>query len=216
MRLPLPLLFPFFLCAPASAADAADATVLVLGDSISAAYGIAREDGWVALLQRRLDERRKAGAANRTVVNASISGDTTDGGLRRLPELLERHSPAVVIIELGGNDGLRGFPAARIEANLGAMVKTAQAAGARALLVGIPMAPNYGRRYVEAYAAAFTDAAERYDTPLASVRIEDLLQPGMIQQDGIHPTTRAQPLLLETVWRKLEKMLEEVSAVRKK
>ncbi len=213
MRLPLPLLFPFFLCAPASAADAATgAPVLVVGDSISAAYGIAREDGWVALLQRRLDERRKPGVASRTVVNASISGDTTDGGRRRLPRLLERHSPAVVIIELGGNDGLRGFPTARIEANLGAMVKTAQAAGARVLLVGIPMSPNYGRRYVEAYDAAFASAAERYRTPLASVRIEDLLEPGMIQQDGIHPTTKAQPLLLEAVWGELEGLLKDVQS----
>ena len=210
MRLPLPFLFPFFLCAPVLAANAGGgATVLVLGDSISTAYGIAREDGWVALLQRRLDERRAARAASHGVVNASISGDTTDGGLRRLPKLLRRHAPAVVIVELGGNDGLRGFPAARIEANLGAMLETAQAAGARTLLVGIPMAPNYGRRYLEAYHAAFTNAAERYRTPLASVRIEDLLQPGMIQPDGIHPTTKAQPLLLETVWAELKGLLED-------
>ena len=209
MRLPLSFLFPFFLCAPASAAsDAAAATVLVLGDSISAAYGIAREDGWVALLRQRLDERREAGAARDVVVNASLSGDTTDGGLRRLPELLERHRPALVIVELGGNDGLRGFAAARIEANLGAMLETAQAAGARTLLVGIPMAPNYGRRYLEAYHAAFENAAARYNTPLAAVRIEDLLQPGMIQQDGIHPTAKAQSLLLETVWRELEGLIE--------
>ena len=188
---------------------AGGATVLVLGDSISAAYGIAREDGWVALLQRRLDERRAPGAASRAVVNASVSGDTTDGGLRRLPELLRRHSPAVVIVELGGNDGLRGFSTARIEANLGAMLETAQAAGARTLLVGIPMAPNYGRRYVEAYHAAFAGAAKRHRTPLASVRIKDLLQPGMIQPDGIHPTTKAQPLLLETVWSELKGLLED-------
>ena len=213
MRLPLPFLFPFFLCGPVLATDAAGgAPVLVLGDSISTAYGIAREDGWVALLQRRLDERRKPGAASRTVVNASISGETTDGGLRRLPELLRRHAPAVVIVELGGNDGLRGFPTARIEANLGAMLEAAQTAGARTLLVGIPMSPNYGRRYVEAYQAAFVDAAERHRTPLTSVRIEDLLEPGMIQQDGIHPTTKAQPLLLEAVWGELEGLLEDVES----
>ena len=211
MRLPLSLLFPFFLCAPASAASVGGgATVLVVGDSISAAYGIAREDGWVALLQQRLDERREAGDARHIVVNASISGDTTDGGMRRLPGLLERHRPAAVVIELGGNDGLRGFPTARIEANLGAMLKTAQAAGARTLLVVIPMAPNYGRRYVEAYHAAFENAAAQYHAPLAAVRIEDLLQPGMIQQDGIHPTTKAQPLLLETVWRELEGLLAKL------
>lgn len=186
-----------------SAAPAAAKTVLVLGDSLSAAYRMERDSGWVALLRKRL-----AGAgAGHAVINASLTGDTSGGGLRRLPALLQRHRPDIVVVELGGNDGLRGFPPQRIRANLGAILSAAQQAGAATLLVGVSLTPNYGRRYTEAFAKIFRDLAKQYQTPLAAFNIKDALAPGMMQEDGIHPTAKAQPLLMEIVWAELKTML---------
>ena len=187
--------------------NAAAVTVLVLGDSIGTAHGIAPESGWVALLQKRLNGRSGTLTAKHTVINASVNGATTGDGLRRLPALLERHDPDIVIVELGGNDGLNRLPTARIEANLAALVKTSHAAGVRALLVGIPLIPKHGRRYAEAHRRAFENVAQRLHAPLAALRLEDALKPGMLQSDGIHPAALAQPLLMETVWRQLKKML---------
>ncbi len=196
------LLLPLLLFA-LSAAPAAAKTVLVLGDSLSAAYRMERDSGWVALLGKRL-----AGAGeDHAVINASLTGDTSGGGLRRLPALLQRHRPDIVVVELGGNDGLRGFPPRRIRANLGAILSTAQQAGAATLLVGVSLTPNYGRRYTEAFGKIFRDLAQQYQTPLAAFNIKDALAPGMMQEDGIHPTAKAQPLLMEIVWAELKKML---------
>lgn len=179
------------------------AKVLVLGDSISAAYGMKREQGWVSLLEARL---QSFGAAHQ-IVNASISGDTTGGGRRRLPALLAQHRPDVLILELGGNDGLRGFPAADIEANLDAMARAARSQGARVLLVGVALTPNYGRRYGEAFRRVFRRVAERHRAPLAALEPADFLAPGLLQADGIHPSVQAQPLLEELIWRELAGLL---------
>ncbi|MCH8498969.1 MAG: arylesterase [Marinobacter sp.] len=187
---------------------AAKPTLLILGDSLSAAYGVETERAWVSLLERRLLDK---GYQHWQVANASISGETTDGGLRRLPGLLERHQPAVVVIELGGNDGLRGFPPQVIQQNLAAMVNLTQEAGAKVLLVGIQIPPNYGPRYMAAFAETFQVVAREYEAPLVPFFLEGIYdQPGMMQSDGIHPTTAAQPLMLDNVWPALESLLQEV------
>ncbi|MDC0663527.1 arylesterase [Marinobacter sp. SS21] len=181
-------------------------TVLVLGDSLSAAYGVQLEKAWVSLLQQRL---ANAQLANWQVVNASISGETTDGGLRRLPELLARHAPDVVIIELGGNDGLRGFPPSIIESNLSRLIALSQDAGARPLLVGIRIPPNYGARYTSVFADIYPTLAERFQVPLVPFFLDGIYnRDGMMQRDGIHPTAEAQPRMLDNVWPHLEILLE--------
>jgi acyl-CoA thioesterase-1 len=169
--------------------------ILVLGDSISAAYGIQREAGWVALLEDRLSPQGVS------VVNASVSGETTGGGLARLPDALDLHDPSVVIIELGGNDGLRGYPIERIRENLQAMVNAADPQQRRIILVGMQIPPNYGRRYTEAFTGLFQDIATQHGLQLVPFFMEAVaVQPSMMQRDGIHPTAEAQPLLLETIW----------------
>jgi acyl-CoA thioesterase-1 len=180
-------------------------TLLVLGDSISAAYGIQREAGWVQRLEQRLSEREPGWK----VVNASVSGETTGGGLARLPAALEAHDPDVVVIELGGNDGLRGYPLQRIRANLERMVGLARDAGAAVLLVGMQIPPNYGPPYAQGFAALFAQVAESHDVPLVPFLLERVaLEHGLMQEDGIHPTAEAQPLLLDTVWPHLEPLLQ--------
>jgi acyl-CoA thioesterase-1 len=187
------------------AVDAApQRTLLVLGDSISAAYGIQREDGWVVQLETRLAERHPAWQ----VVNASASGETTGGGLARLPAALAAHAPALVVIELGGNDGLRGYPLARIRDNLDTLVRIAREAGSTVLLVGMEIPPNYGPRYTQGFAALFREVAALHNVPLVPFLLVDVaLNPGMMQDDGIHPTAAAQPLLLDTLWPHLEPLL---------
>jgi acyl-CoA thioesterase-1 len=183
---------------------ASQPTLLVLGDSISAAYGIQREAGWVERLAARLSERNPAWK----VVNASVSGETTGGGLARLPAALETHAPAIVVIELGGNDGLRGYPLGRIRANIEQMVTLALDAGAAVLLVGMQIPPNYGPPYAQGFAALFHDVAKSHNVPLVPFLLEQVaLAPELMQDDGIHPTAEAQPLLLDTVWPHLEPML---------
>ncbi len=197
----------FFTLAFAAFASAAPNTLLVMGDSLSAAYGVNTETAWVALLRSRLD---KASTDDWEVANASISGETTDGGLRRLPDLLERHQPSIVIIELGANDGLRGFPPTVTRNNLKAMIEQAQAIDSRVLLVGMQLPPNYGKRYTEAFAAIYPDLAESEDTALVPFFMDNIYnQPGMMQGDGLHPTEKAQPRLLENVWPHLEPLLED-------
>jgi acyl-CoA thioesterase-1 len=187
-----------------------NATILVMGDSISAAYGIQREQGWVELLTRALDQ----GEYPYTVINASVSGETSSGGLARLPQALEAHDPAVVVIELGGNDGLRGYPTATIRNNLAAMVELVKDQGRAALLVGMQIPPNYGPRYTRAFHAMYADIAAEADVPLVPFFLEAVaLEPGLMQDDGIHPTAEAQPLLLETLWTHLEPLLEEAPVV---
>ena len=183
-----------------------EATILVLGDSISAGYGIQREQSWVSQLGSRV-----AGEAQGwRVVNASVSGETTSGGLARLPDALEAHDPEVVIIELGGNDGLRGYPIDRIRQNLEHMVALAKDTGSRVLLVGMQIPPNYGPRYTRAFAAVFEEVAEAHEIPLVPFILEQVaLRPELMQGDGIHPTGAAQELLLDAVWPYLAPLLDD-------
>ncbi|WP_220813337.1 arylesterase [Pseudomonas paralcaligenes] len=179
-------------------------TVLVVGDSISAALGLDTRQGWVSLLQERLRE----GGFEHQVVNASISGDTTSGGLARLPALLSQHRPQLVIIELGGNDGLRGQPAAQLQQNLARMVDLSKEAGAGVLLLGMRLPPNYGQRYTEAFARTFADVAQDKQVPLVPFLLEGVGGvPGMMQADGIHPAVAAQDKLLDNVWPTLKPLL---------
>lgn len=169
----------------------------MLGDSLSAAYGMRLDQGWVALLQSRL---RAQGYGHR-VVNASSSGETTGGALARLPRALQLHRPAIVVVELGGNDGLRGLPVADIRRNLDAIVDRAQQAGARVLLLGMRIPPNYGPAYTRDFERLFADLARERQLAyvpflLADVALDDTL----MQDDGIHPNVRAQPKLLDAVW----------------
>ena len=184
-------------------------TLLVLGDSLSAAYGVPTDTAWVQLLRDRLENQ----PANWQVVNASISGETTDGGLRRLPDLLAEHEPAVVVIELGGNDGLRGFPLDVIETNLASMVEQIKEADATPLLVGMQMPPNYGRGYTQAFANIYQTVSDSYGAVLVPFFLQGIYnRNGMMQGDGIHPTEEAQPLLLENVWPTLEPLLGEAAS----
>ncbi|MGO1233200.1 MAG: arylesterase [Marinobacter sp.] len=181
-------------------------TLLVVGDSLSAAYGVPSETAWVQLLRDRLEDQD----TDWQVVNASISGETTDGGLRRLPGLLEKHEPDVVVIELGGNDGLRGFPPHVIESNLAGMIEHVKEADAIPLLVGMQMPPNYGQRYTSAFTGVYQSLSDRYDAVLVPFFLEGIYdQDRMMQGDGIHPTEEAQPLLLENIWPRLEPLLGE-------
>ncbi|MBS7325143.1 MAG: arylesterase [Thiopseudomonas sp.] len=179
--------------------------LLVVGDSISAAYGLDTRLGWVALLQQRLDEK----GLSYQVVNASISGDTTAGGRSRLPALLEQHQPALVIIELGGNDGLRGLSLTAMQDNLAAMIAQAQAQGARVLLLGMRIPPNYGPRYSEGFYQVYQQLAAEQPVALVDFFLEGVGGvPGMIQNDGIHPTEAAQQQLLDTAWPLIEAQLQ--------
>ena len=193
----------FLLTLPALASQN---TVLVVGDSLSAAHGVPSETAWVELLRDRIDSQE----LNWTVVNASISGETTDGGLRRLPGLLETHDPTIVIIELGGNDGLRGFPPNVIESNLANMIEQVRGIGATPLLVGMQIPPNYGQRYTTMFADIFPTLSDRYNTPLVPFFLDGIYdQDGLMQGDGIHPTEEAQPRLLDNIWPKLEPLLNK-------
>ncbi len=180
--------------------------ILVVGDSLSAGYGIARIDSWTTLLQERLSEQ---GFGYR-VVNASISGDTTRGGLARLPAALEAHEPAVVILELGGNDGLRGIPVKEIRSNLAEMIRLSRDAGAEVVLTGIHIPPNYGPRYTEAFHQVYHDLAAEYDTALVPFILDSVaLEDGLMQADGIHPNAAGQPVILDNVWPALEPLLAQ-------
>jgi len=188
----------------AGAAPSHAATVLVLGDSLSAEYGLRRGTGWVGRLAQRLGEQDPPWA----VVNASISGETSAGGRSRIEDLLRRHEPQVVVVELGGNDALRGLDLRSTEANLDAIVGAARRAGARVLVLGMQVPPNYGPAYADAFAAIFPRVAERHDAavvPFFLERIADDMQ--WFQPDRIHPNEAAQPLLFETVWPALEPLL---------
>ena len=181
-------------------------TVLVFGDSISAAYGIDRDAGWAALL----DQRLRATYPDARSINASVSGETTQGGRARLLAALERHQPDLVFLELGGNDALRGYPVRQMTANLQAMVEMAQSKGARVILLGMQIPPNYGPRYTREFAGAFQTVAEATDAHLVPFFLDGVaLGDGMMQSDGIHPTTRAQPIMLDTAWRALVEFLGE-------
>lgn len=183
--------------------------ILVLGDSLSAGYGIEVRDGWVNLLAQRL---RTQGYLH-TVVNASISGETTAGGRSRLPGLLQRQHPAVVILELGANDGLRGLPFTQMHANLAAMIRAAQHSGARVLLVGIRLPSNYGPDFSRKFGAVYNDLAREFQLAYVPFLLDGVaLTPGLMQADGLHPRASGQPRLLENVWMHLQPLLETRSA----
>jgi len=186
----------------ASAAFAGAPVILVLGDSLSAAHGLAPEQGWVALLSRRLE---REGLPHR-VINASISGETSDGGRLRLPALLRRHRPQVVILELGANDGLRGLPLSRLADNLAAMVRAARGAGARVLLLAARLPPNYGP-YAQAFHDLYRDLGRRLGVPVVDFLGAFGAHRELFQGDGLHPTAAAQPLILDAVWPALVPLL---------
>jgi len=178
-------------------------TLLVMGDSLSAAYNIEREASWVTLLEARLPEEA-------TVVNASISGETTSGGAQRLDELLGQHAPDIVLLELGGNDGLRGLPPQQMQRNLAGMIEASQAADAEVLLLGIDIPPNYGDAYREAFTNVYHALADDYDVALVPFLLEGVAtDDALMQNDGIHPTAEAQPIILDTVWEALEDMVAQ-------
>jgi len=182
-------------------------TILIVGDSLSAEYGLRRGSGWVALLDKKLQTE----SLRASVVNASISGDTTSGGRSRLPALLERHKPSHVIIELGGNDALRGLPLQMTQDNLSHMTKLSQQAGAKVLLVGMQVPPNYGSDYANRFASLFAETAKSHDAALVPFLLKGVADgedpTRLFQSDRIHPNAEAQPLMLANVWPELRKLL---------
>jgi len=197
----------FLLCALllASPVEAAPPVILVLGDSLSAGYGIDPRDGWVSLLERRLRQQGYPHA----VVNASISGETTAGGRSRLPRALTRHRPAIVILELGANDGLRGLSLTDTRGNLAAMIESSSRNGARVMLVGIHLPPNYGQEFTSKFRALYDALVRQYRIPYAPFLLEGVaLNPALMQPDGLHPRAAAQPRMLDNVWPYLEPLLK--------
>ena len=206
MRLKIALLFILFSFVPFCAFAQAGPAIIVLGDSLSAAYGMEISQSWPSLLQERLTEN---GYAHR-VFNSSITGDTTQGGLARLPRLLDKHQPGIVILELGGNDGLRGLPIEVTEHNLSSMIEQSESAGATIILAEMRIPPNYGRTYTEKFNSMYTILTEKYGISLLPFLLQDIaLEPGLMQADGIHPTARAQPVILEKVWSILQPLLQK-------
>ncbi len=197
-------MFALPMIASAAPTPTAAAKILVLGDSISAGYGLAANEGWVSLLQNRL----KSQGYGYRVVNASVTGETTTGGLARLPRALSLHRPAIVVIELGGNDGLRGLPLDTSRANLQKMIDLSREAGAAVLLLGMKIPPNYGPRYASEFERLFADLAGRNELAFEPFFLDKIaLVEGMMQEDGIHPTAKAQPIMLETLWPRLTRLL---------
>ena len=193
------------LCAAAVTAQAA--TVLVFGDSLSAAYGIGAREGWVTLLEERLKREK---FDHYSVANASISAETTRGGAARIEEALARTRPVLVIVALGGNDGLRGLPVTQMKTNLTRIVEAAQRRGARVLLAGMRIPPNYGAQYTKEFEAAYAEIARRHKVPLVPFLLEGVGdRRELMQPDNIHPTAAAQPVILETVWKGLRPLLEK-------
>jgi acyl-CoA thioesterase I len=178
--------------------------ILVFGDSISAAYGMRVEEGWVSLLQKKLTTQ----GYGYHVVNASVTGETTDGGRARLARALAVQRPGILILELGGNDGLRGLPLDVVRVNLEAMIDAARKSGSRVLLLGMRIPPNYGATYADRFHAIYGELAAKYHLPFVPFLLDKVaLDPDMIQQDGLHPNAQAQPQLLEAIWPALRPML---------
>ena len=193
--------------AQSSKNPAAQPRIVVLGDSLSAEYGLVRGSGWVALLEKRLSAEKIAAS----VINASISGDTTSGGRARLGALLKQHRPTVLVIELGGNDALRGLPLKNTQDNLSAMAQAAQKAGAKVLLLGMQVPPNYGRQYAEQFAQLFVSVAQKNKTALVPFLLKGVADrqdaTAWFQADGIHPLAKAHPQMLDNVWPALRPLL---------
>lgn len=197
-------LFIFCLTFLALPSQARDNTLLILGDSLSAAYGIPVKSGWVALLEQRLAKQDYAV----NVVNASISGETTRGAMTRLDTLLQNHQPDFAIVELGGNDGLRGFPFTEIEQNLTVIVRKMMQTGSEVLLVPMQLPPNYGQVYNQKFRAVYRRVADDFDIPLSTFILEDIaINRELMQADGIHPVASAQPLMLDNLWPSVELLI---------
>lgn len=200
--------FTLFLTFNAWATEQAQPIVLVMGDSLSAAYGIDVDDGWVHLLQTRLDAQN----CSVRVINASVSGETSSGGLARLPTLLERYNPSLVILELGGNDGLRGQPLGTLQNNLSEMIELSRTAGAQPVLVGMQIPPSYGRRYADQFAQIYPALAKQHSLTLIPFLLDGVAGDlNLMQRDGIHPTAEAQPRILDNVWQHLQPLLAQNS-----
>jgi acyl-CoA thioesterase-1 len=200
------LLIIAFSHTPGASSQPDKPVILVLGDSISTGYGIDLSQGWVNLLEQRLLSN---GFPHR-VVNASVSGDTSRGGLARLTDTLNRHRPDIVVLELGGNDGLRGLDLKELEKNLAAIIERSQQSGAHVLVAEMRIPPNYGPRYTEKFQALFRELAERYQATLIPFILDGVAtNPALMQQDGIHPRAEAQPVILDNVWQVLEPLLKE-------
>jgi len=191
-------------CHVANAATKSTPVILVMGDSLSAGYKMRISEGWVALLEKRL----AAEHLPHRVINASISGETSSGGLNRFPGALRKHQPEIVIIELGANDGLRGLPLSLMRKNLQRMITSAQQNNAQVLLLGMRLPPNYGPRYTQGFAQTFTELARQYKTGLVPFLLKDVAtQASLMQRDGLHPTAAAQSRILDTVWPHLLSLL---------
>lgn len=196
----------FLAALPSTHASTKETVLLVFGDSLSAAYRMSEADGWVALLAKRIKQENLA----INVINTSVSGETTAGGLSRLPAALQTHAPDIVILELGGNDGLRGLPITEMRKNLDAMLKQIQHSGALVILTGIQIPPNYGSRYTTPFAAQFPELAQEHDVALIPFLLEGIMENrDLVQDDGIHPRAEAQPMVLDNVWGTLEPILRQ-------
>lgn len=196
----------------AAAAQSADESeqrsILVLGDSLSAGYGIPMDEGWVALLEQRLAQQAEDSGYRYRVINASISGDTSRGMRSRLDRILERYKPDVAIIEIGGNDGLRGIQPDEMRRNLATIIETLQNAGARIVLVPMKMPPNYGPAFTQKFEAVYDQLANEYDLVLSQFILHDIAEhPELMQEDGIHPTAEAQSRMLANIWPVLKQIL---------
>jgi len=198
------ILFATLLIASTGTAATSERTLLVYGDSLSAAYGLRADQGWVALLQKRLESQ---GYGYR-VVNASVSGETTSGGKTRLPRALAQHRPEIVILELGANDGLRGLPVPAARSNLAAMIAAIKSAGAHTLLLGIQMPPNYGLQYARSFNSMYGELAREHKLPLVPFLLEKIaLDSRFMQADGLHPNALGQPRVFDNVWPQLQPLL---------
>ena len=188
-----------------SAGSSPQPKILIFGDSLSAAYGIGEDEGWVTLLADRLAQEN----SELEVVNGSVSGETTTGGRARLPSLLQRYKPAIVLIELGGNDGLRGLPLSLMRENLTDMIQLSQKSGATVMIAGMQIPPNYGPRYTEPFFAQYAELAEEFDLYLIPFLIDGIpQQPELMQADGIHPKAEAQSMILDNFWPVLIKAMQ--------
>jgi len=199
----LRILFVWLICLPLPAW--AGGTILIYGDSLSAAYGLSQDAGWASLLQARLNQSKR----DYTVQNASISGETTSGGATRIEQSLKAHHPKVVVLALGANDGLRGLPLEQMRANLAQMVRASQKAKCRVLLIGMRMPPNYGEPYTRQFQQTYVELAREFKTALVPFLLEGMAERrDLFQADNIHPTAQAQPMLMENVWKALAPLLK--------
>lgn len=197
-------LLSFSFVASISHANAANPTILVYGDSLSAAYGLKKSQGWVALLQKKLDAQHY----QYTTINASISGETTSGGLSRLSNTLAKTKPNIIIIELGANDGLRGLPVKEMKANLDAIIKQSKKINAKVLLIGMKIPPNYGPQYTEAFSQTYQQLSLQHQVALVPFMLDNIAaKPTLIQDDGLHPNALAQSMLLDNIWPTLQQLL---------